>query len=82
MNVIDRYYKRVSDILAEAFSAERDNIEAAAEAIGDRANTRLHIAGPTSTVQPPFPFRISALLTCEVQQVTDQPHHAIGEPMK
>ena len=33
MNVIDRYYKRVSDILEEAFFEERESIEAAAEAI-------------------------------------------------
>ena len=31
MNVIDRYYKRVSDILAEAFDEERENIEAKAD---------------------------------------------------
>ena len=37
MNVIDRYYKRVSDILTEAFREERENIEAAADAIA-RAN--------------------------------------------
>ena len=33
MNVIDRYYSRVTSILSEAFEAERENLEAAAEAI-------------------------------------------------
>ena len=33
MNVIDRYYSRITSILSEAFEAERENIEAAAEAI-------------------------------------------------
>ena len=41
MNVIDRYYSRVSEILSEAFDAERESIEAAAEAIA-RANEEHH----------------------------------------
>ena len=37
MSIIDQYYTRVSEILAEAFAAERDNIEEAAKALA-RAN--------------------------------------------
>lgn len=37
MSIIDQYYSRVSEILAEAFEAERDNIEEAAKALA-RAN--------------------------------------------
>jgi uncharacterized phosphosugar-binding protein len=33
MNVIDRYYSKVTSILSQAFEAERDHIEAAAQAI-------------------------------------------------
>ena len=37
MSIIDQYYTRVSEILAEAFAAERENIEAAAQVLA-RAN--------------------------------------------
>lgn len=37
MSIIDQYYSRVSEILAEAFEAERDNIEEAAKTLA-RAN--------------------------------------------
>ena len=37
MSIIDQYYTRVSEILAEAFAAERENVEAAAQVLA-RAN--------------------------------------------
>ena len=37
MSIIDQYYSRVSEILAEAFAAERENVEAAAQVLA-RAN--------------------------------------------
>ena len=35
MSIVDKYYTRVSEILAEVFDAEKDNIEAAAKVLGE-----------------------------------------------
>lgn len=35
MSIVDKYYTRVSEILAEVFDVEKDNIEAAAKVLGE-----------------------------------------------
>ena len=45
MSVIDQYYTRVSEILAEVFDAERDNIEAAAKVLASANEEHRSIFG-------------------------------------
>ena len=58
MNVIDRYYSRVTAILSEAFEAERENIEAAAEAIAKANEEHRSIFG--------FGYNHAGLVTLEL----------------
>ena len=45
MSVIERYYSRVSEILDEVFTVEKDNIEAAAKALADANEEHRSIFG-------------------------------------